>query len=185
MTSETLFVDIETAVLLGVSSHPKVDAIRRTWRAGNGAGLDVTSGITPQFVVSDIQGKLGEYEIPQSACPCLFVSGAELKPERDLSGTFTVELTCVLPSLLLGRRLDSNDVEDFLEAVTASLHAPRDLANKTIPSRLLMAGAGSAIVGYSAVRLGVDGTDHQARVVAEVGFKLSPRVLLRRPIDKG
>ncbi len=183
--SETLFSDIENAVLLGVSSHAKVNALRLLWRGGNGAGLDVTSGITPQFVVSAVQGKLGEYEIPQSACPCLFISGTGLKPERDLSGTFTVELTCVLPSLLLGRRLETFDVEDFLEVVTASLHAPRDLANKTIPSRLLNAGAGSAIVGYSAARLGVDGTDHQARVVAEVSFKLSPRVLLRRPIDKG
>ncbi|MFT5266628.1 MAG: hypothetical protein ACI88C_000049 [Acidimicrobiales bacterium] len=180
--------DIATAVLLGVATHPPLVSLRTAWRGGAaGPGMDITSGPIPQFVVSHetLEGRLGEYDITQAMCPCFFVAKTSLTPEKDENTRYVVEVAAIMPSMLLGRRLTESDIETFSELVASGLLAPRDLANTSIPSRLLAAGIGSTIKNYSVMRLAVDGTDQQSRVVAEVSFKLTPRVLLGRPIDLG
>lgn len=180
--------DIANAVLLGVGTHPPLVSLRTAWRGGaSGPGKNLTTGPIPQFVASheSREGRLGEYDIAQGICPCFFIAKTTLTPEKDENTRYVVEVAAVMPSMLLGRRLTESDIETFAELVASGLLAPRDLANTSIPSRLLAAGIGSTIKNYSVMRLAVDGTDQQSRVVAEVSFKLSPRVLLGRPIDRG
>lgn len=175
MIAATMLSDIDQSVVLGLASYQPLADYRSALRGGSGEGANFTSGPVPQLTQREDGATF--YNVHEKDCPALFVSGTEVSPLESTGIAYEVEVTTLLPSMVLGVRLTDAQLDTAAELLGQGLQTGRTLDRTSIPDRLNDAGLSALIARYRPTHIGIDGTSYQHRIVATLQFELTPRVL--------